>query len=191
MSMLWVSLHLPHLALELRHPSESEPLAVAEGVGKRRCMIACNRAALSSGITLGMDAPSSMMRQPALRILERSRPDERREMTALASWAHQFTSQVSFDASRWMIWLEVGSSLRYFDGLASIYGRIRSGMEQLGYTASLGVAPTLEAAALLTQHPELMPLINRSALRSIIAGLPLEGLALGTKVIDQLHTAGL
>jgi protein ImuB len=190
-AMLWVSLHLPHLAVELRPLQESGPVAVTDGKGSRRTVIACSRAALESGIAVGMDAPSSMMREPQLRLIDRSRTDERRATAAIACWAHQFTSEVCVDASRWMLWLEVGSSLRYFDGLARINSDIKNGIERLGYTASLGIAPTLEAAAFLTQHAEMMPLLAKADIRRMIAELPLRGLDLGLKVIDQLHTAGL
>jgi protein ImuB len=189
--MLWISLYLPHLAVELRQSPESGPLAVTAGAGARRRIIACNTAALEAGITVGMDAPSSMMREPQLRMVDRSRADERRATAAIACWAHQFTSDVCLDAARWMLWLEVGSSLRYFNGLATIHAQIMNGIERLGYTALLGIAPTLEAAALLTQHPGVLPILNKSQIRRTVAALPLAGLEIGPKVIDQLHTTGL
>ena len=112
-------------------------------------------------------------------------------MNALACWAHQFTSDVVLDTPRWMLWLEVGSSLRYFNGLSTLYGHIKDGIALLGHTASVGIAPTLEAAALLTRHPDILPVLNKSEIRRTVAPLPLDGLAIGSKVIDQLHTAGL
>jgi protein ImuB len=189
--MLWVSLHLPHLAIELRQPQESGPLAVTEGAGTRRRVIACSAAARESGIAIGMDAPSSMMREPQLRMIDRSKAGERRAMGAIACWAHQFTNDVCLDVSRWMIWLEVGASLRYFNGLSAVHARVKEGIARLGYTASLGIAPTLEAAALLTKHPDVLPVLNKSEIRRTVSGLPLAGLALDAKVVDQLHTTGL
>ncbi len=189
--MLWTSLHLPHLAVELRPRDEPFPLAITEGMGARRRVIACNAAARAAGIVAAMDAPSSLMREPGLRTIDRSRVDERRAMNAIACWALQFTSDVCLDLPRWRVWLEVGSSLRYFNGLATVHGRIREGIAKLGYTASIGVAPTFEAAAFLTKHPEVLPVINRSDLRRMLAPLPLDGLDIGAQVIDHLHTAGL
>jgi protein ImuB len=158
--MLWVSLHLPHLAMELRQPQPPGPLAVTDGAGARRTVIACNTTALEAGITLGMDAPSSLMREPELRMFDRSKAAERRATLALACWSHQFTSDVCLDVARWMLWLEIGSSLRYFNSLTILHAQIKTGLERLGYTASLGIAPTLEAAALLTKHPDVLPVIN-------------------------------
>jgi protein ImuB len=189
--MLWVSLHLPHLAMELRQPQQPGPLAVTDGTGARRRVIACNTTALEAGITIGMDAPSSMMREPELRMFDRSKADERRATLAVACWAHQFTSDVCLDVARWMVWMEVGSSLRYFNSLATVHAQIKSGIERLGYTASLGIAPTPEAAALLTKHPDILPVINASEMRRTIGPLPLAGLEIAPKVTDQLHTTGL
>jgi protein ImuB len=132
-----------------------------------------------------------MMREPELRMFDRSKVDERRAILALASWAHQFTSDVCLDVARWMVWLEVGSSLRYFNSLTTIRARLKSGIEQLGYTLSLGIAPSIEAAALLTRHRDVLPVINPSEIRRAVNPLPLAGLAIGAKAIDQLHTTGL
>ena len=189
--MLWVCAHLPHLAMELRQPQQPGPFAVTDGTGARRKVIACNQAALEAGIAIGMDAPSSMMREPELQMFDRSKADERRATLALASWAHQFTSDVCVEVSRWMVWMEVGSSLRYFNSLTTIYNQIRNGIDRLGYTVSLGIAPTMEAAALLTQHPETLPITNKSELLRTLNPMPLAGLDIGAKAIDQLHTTGL
>jgi protein ImuB len=204
--MLWVSLHLPHLAMELRQPQQLPkrpreprpsatgprgPLAVTDGTGARRRVIACNTTALEAGIIIGMDAPSSMMRESQLRLFDRSKADERRATLAIACWAHQFTSDVCLDAARWMLWLEVGSSLRYFNGLTTLYAQMKNGLERLGYTALLGIAPTLEAAALLTKHSDVLPILDKSEIRRTVAALPLAGLEIGPKIIDQLHTTGL
>lgn len=189
--MLWICLRLPHLAVELRQPPEPGAIAISDGAGARRLVIACNTAALAAGVAVGMNAPSSLMRAPDLRLLNRCKSAERRAVIALASWAHQFSSDVYLDVHRWMLWLEVGSSLRYFNGLATIHARIKAGIERLGYSASLGIAPTLEAAALLTHHPELLPILGKQALRPTIGVLPLDGSTLGPKVTEQLRSAGL
>jgi len=189
--MLWISVYLPHLAMELRQPQQPRPAVVTDGTGARRRVIACNTTALEAGITIGMDAPSSMMREPELRLFDRSKADERRAILAVASWAHQFTSDVCVEVQRWMLWLEVGSSLRYFNSLTTLHRQIKSGIERLGYTAAIGIAPTLEAAALLTKHPDTMPILNRPEIRRTVGPLSLAGLDIGAKAVDQLHTTGL
>lgn len=189
--MLWVSVHFPHLAMELRQPPQTGPIVVTDGSGARRRVIACNTAAIEAGIIIGMDAPSAMMRESQLRMLDRAKADERRAIFALASWTHQFTSDVCLDVARWLVWLEVGASLRYFNSLTTLYTQLERGIERLGYTTSIGIAPTIEAAAVLTKHPGLLPVLNESEIRRALGPLPLAGLEIGTRAIDQLHTTGL
>jgi protein ImuB len=189
--VLWISLLVPHLAIELRQPQESGPIAITDGTGPRRRLIACNASAREAHILAGFDVPSALMREPTLQLIDRSKADERRALHGLACWAHQFTSDVCMDAARWTLWLEVGSSLRYFNGLTTVCAKIRHGIAQLGYSVSLGIAPTLEAAALLAQHPEVVPALNRIELRRALAPLPIADLAIDAKAIDQLRTTGL
>ena len=189
--MLWVSVFLPHLAIELRQPPYAGAVAITDGVGARRRVVACNVAARAAGIAPGMDVPAAMLRDPGLSAVDRSKADERRALHAVACWAHQFTSDVCIDLTRWTVWLEVGASLRFFNGLATLYGRIRDGLCGLGYTASFGIAPTPEAAAVLAREPGRLPVINRSELRTALASLPLPSLYIDSRVVDQLHTAGV
>lgn len=188
--MLWVSLLLPHLAIELR-PPQAGPIAITDGAGARRCLIACNTSARESGISAGSDVPSAMMREPNLQLIPRLKGDERRAIQAIASWSHQFTSDVCLDTARWTLWLEVGASLRYFNGLTTVFAQVRDGIAQLGYTAYCGIAPTLEAAALLAHHPDVLPILNKSELYPTLSPLPLASLDIGAKVIEQLHVTGL
>jgi len=185
-----MSLLLPHLAIELR-PSQGGPIAITDGTGARRCLIACNASARELGIFAGADVPSAMMREPNLQLIPRSKGDERRAIQAIASWSHQFTSDVCFDSARWTLWLEVGASLRYFNGLSRVFAQVRDGIAQLGYSAYCGIAPTLEAAALLAHHPDVLPILNTSELHPKLSPLPLASLDIGAKVIEQLHVTGL
>ncbi len=189
--MLWICLRLPQLAIELRPSLESGPAAVTDGAGNRRHLIACNEAARDRGLCVGMDVPSCLLREPELRLFARAKADERRALHAVACWGHQFTSEVCVDAPRWIVWLEAGSSLRYFDGLSSLYTRIRDGIVHLGYTACLGVAPTQEGAALLALHRQVPPALNRIELRRCLQPLPLTGLDIAPDIAGQLQAAGL
>jgi len=189
--VLWICLVLPHLAIELRPSSEEDPIAIADGIGSRRYLIDCNASARELGISAGTDVPSAMMREPNLRLIPRSKADERRALHGIACWAHQFTSDVCLDAARWTLWLEVGASLRYFNGLSTVHAEVRDGIARLGYTAACGIAPTLEAAALLAHHPDVLPVLNKSELRATLSPLPLGSLDIGGKVVEQLHVTGL
>ena len=116
---------------------------------------------------------------------------DKHALKALASWAGQFSSCVCFDTERWLLWLEIGSSLRYFSGLAVLLEKVAAGLTTLGLTATTGVAPTPEAAALLTRQPQVLPVLKLNHLQQAIASLPLNELALFPAVIDGLQASGV
>jgi protein ImuB len=138
--VLWLCLRFAHLAVELR-PRELEKLAVTDRIRARRIVIAANEAARASGIHPGMEATRALLKEPELRLVERSKPDERRALHALADWALQFSSTIHLEPTRWLVWLEIGASLRYFEGLTPLQARIAQGIVALDYSATLGIAP--------------------------------------------------
>jgi len=115
--MLWLCLSLPQLAVELLQPAPEGYAAVTDRQGTRRALIACNEAARARGVFKGIDATVALAREPGLRLIERTKAAELKGLKALAGWAQEFSSHVSFDAARWMLWLEIGASIRYFGGI--------------------------------------------------------------------------
>src|SRR5688500_1939986 len=150
--MLWLCLFLPQFPLELRQPAETGLAAIAQRKGSRRFLSACTPEAQAAGIAPGLDAITALTREPGLRLIERSPAQEKQALKALAAWADQFSGFVCFDLERRLLWMEIGSSLRYFGGLDALLERVSGSLQTLGYTAAKGVAPTLEAAALLARH---------------------------------------
>jgi protein ImuB len=63
----------------------------------------------------------------------------------LAAWACQFTPRVSLEPPRALL-AEVQGSLRYFGGLDALVARVRDGLGELGFEATLAVAATPRAA---------------------------------------------
>jgi protein ImuB len=116
---------------------------------------------------------------------------EKHALKALASWAGQFSSCVCFDTERWLLWLEIGSSVRYFSGLPVLLEKVAAGLTALGLTAHTGVAPTPEAAALLARQPQALPVLKLNQLQQAIASLPLSELALFPAVIGGLQASGV
>jgi protein ImuB len=116
---------------------------------------------------------------------------EKHALKALASWAGQFSSCVCFDTERSLLWLEIGSSVRYFSGLPVLLEKVAAGLTALGLTAYTGVAPTPEAAALLARQPQALPVLKLNQLRQAIASLPLSELALFPAVIGGLQASGV
>lgn len=117
---------------------------------------------------------------------------EKHALKALAGWAGQFSSRVFLDTERQLLWLEIGSSLRYFGGLERLLARIETGLKTLALTATTGVAPTAEAAALLARQPQPpLPVRHLSELRAALATLPIAHLALQPAAIAGLQASGL
>ena len=85
---------------------------------------------------------------------------EKHALKALAGWAGQFSSRICLDAERRLLWLEIGSSLRYFGGLDVLLEKVVAGLNALTLKARTGVAPTPEAAALLAQQPQALPVLQ-------------------------------
>jgi protein ImuB len=138
-----MSLRFPHLPVELHQPRDLGRIAVTDRVGARRCVIAFNDLAREAGIEVGMQAPTALLKESELRLVDRSKSDERRALRALADWALQFSGAVCLDVPRWLVWLEIGASLTYFEGVSALRSRIEHGIAALHYSAAVGIAPTL------------------------------------------------
>ena len=189
--MLWLCLSLPQLAVELLQPAPEGFAAITDRAGARRVLIACNEAARDQGVFKGVDATVALAREPRLRLIERAKSAELKAIKALAGWAEEFSSHVSFDAARWMLWLEIGASIRYFGGVRSLRTRVSDGIALLGYTANIGIAPTLEAAALLAANDQSIAIASQALIPQAIGVLPLDTLAVGAKVRTALQSSGL
>jgi len=188
--VLWLALYFPHFALELRQPCENSVAAVTEKKGSRRWLVACNTASREAGLHRGLDATTALARVPALKLLERSKSSERNAMKAIAAWAEQYSSAVCFDAERWMAWIEIGASLKYFGGLDAVVQHVDENIESLGYTAQLGVAPTVEGAALLAVHPQSRPTLSKAELIDAVSPLALNYLYASGDAVDALRSVG-
>ena len=189
--MLWLCLSLPHLAVELLEPAPAGFAAITDACGARRVLIACNEAARTQGVFQGLDATVALAREPQLRLIARTKSAELKAIKALAGWSEEFSSHVSFDAVRWMLWLEIGASIRYFGGIGALRARIAEGIALLGYTANIGIAPTLEAAALLAANDQSIPIISKALIPAGIGVLPLDTLGVSVKVRTALQGSGL
>lgn len=188
--MLWLCLHLAQLALELQPPERDSCVAITDQRGSRRWLLVCNEVSRKAGLHNGLDAAAAMARVPYLKLIERSKPREQASLKALAGWAEQYSSFVCFDAQRWLLWIEIGASLNYFGGLPKLIQDVEQGIASLGYTAHCGIAPTLEAAALLTSHQYAPWVLQLSDLSAALAPLPLNRLAISHPVMESLRGIG-
>lgn len=166
-------------------------MAVIERQGQRRWVLAANAAARAANVLPMQDVSLALVHEPVLRCVDRSLSQERKALQGLAAWAHQWSGEVTLEASRWLLALEVGASLRYFGDLTAVETELRTGAATLGYTVQLGVAPTWEAAALLACSSKSATIRSHAKLVAELAHRPLTELALGSDVHGHLQHAGL
>ncbi len=146
---LWFCVYLPELPLDASGRRDS-PLAVVEDQqGVHRILLA-NEAATAAGVLPGQSANAALALLPELELEERSTVFEQQTLETLAARLEQFSSFVSI-AAQDVLLLEIAGSLRLFGGLKPLRKRIVSELEQLGFAASLAIAPTPLAATWLAR----------------------------------------
>ena len=188
--MLWMCLYFPELPLELREPRDIGCVAITDRIGSRRVLIACNEASREAGLHRGQDATTALAHCPTLRLLDRSRTQEHAALHALAGWAEQFSSKVCMDVDRWLVWIEIGASLQYFQGLDALTRLVSRRINALGYTTLRGIAPTLEASALLARCACSTPILQVTRLRDQLSSLPIGSLTIDRNAMQALHGIG-
>jgi len=206
--MLWLCIVLPRLPLEaLRCDAVDRRIAQATVItaceGSARWIVCCNPAAERAGLKPAMSFTVALAIQPALNALEREPRFEQAALERLAAWAYQFSSTVitgdiprqlrlaSAGAHAGVLWLEIGSSLRLYGGFRSLIEHLERELAELHYTYRLGVAPTIEGAALLARAGIRLAITTPAALRARIRKLPIGALALAPEILQQLHTTGV
>lgn len=175
--MLWIALELPSLPLQLaeRGCISPTPLVIADGPAQRPQVACANAAARAAGIREGQAVAAAKALAGELKVLARNPEGERVALEGLAGWAGQFTPAASVDGQG--IALEVDASLKLFGGHAKLTGLVRSGVRDLGFQATLGIAPTPLATRLFAraeaQGQRVRSCVAIGELGERIAGLPL------------------
>ncbi len=190
--MLWLSLYLPHLPLEvfLRGGAQPGPLAVLATHSNRQTILARNRAAAAHGITPGMPLGAALSLCADLVTHPREEGAEGTALEGLALWAEQFTPTLSLALPAALL-LEVEGSLKLFGGVEALRERIDSGVTALGYRARLALAPSPLGAWLLAQAGQHQSVLNRGELEQALSPLPLGLLDLPKEKSKALRGMGL
>ena len=128
-----------------------------------------------------------------LRVVERNLAQERDALERIAAWAGQYTPMVHIEPHG--IVLEVASSLRLFAGHARLTAAIQRGVRDLGFNATLGVAPTPLAARLFAraeaQGRAVRACLEVAHLAERVGELPLFLLDWPEKTLARLTDLGL
>jgi protein ImuB len=198
--MLWLCITLPQLPLEALVPGDDDhALIVTATEGSTRSVVCANSAALRARIKPGLNYTVALAIHPRLIALPRRPEAERCALARLGAWAYQFSSQVICDeiapdlhhARNAALWLEVGASSALFGGLPPLIERLEHELGELHYTYRLGIAPTLEGAALLARSEVPVAVTSIDALRAHVRGSSIALLGLTPEVTSQLRMAGI
>lgn len=199
-AMLWLCISLPELPLEALRPDASEELTVVTDCeANARWIICCNPAAERAGLKGGMSYTTALAIRNGIKMLERKPHAEKAALDRLAAWAYQFSSTVIIGeaplelrrARTAALWLEIGASLKLFGGFRTLIEQLEAALAQLHYTYQLGIAPTLEGAALLARSNIRLALTTIQALQARIRDLSVAQLALAPEITQQLHMVGI
>lgn len=146
--------------------------------------------AQAAGIRCGMTLSSARGILPQLLSQPREERQEREVLRSLAAWAMQFSSRISLSGSDALL-LEIGGSLRLFGGLDALCQRIATGLDELGYSASPGIAPTPRGAEVLAHGHNPQPALDMAQLQQQIQTLPLAGLNWDARSLQRFDAIGI
>ena len=193
--MLWVALELPSLPLQIaeRAGATPHPLVISEGTSQRPLVACANGAARDAGIRVGQAVAAAKALAGELKIIDRDSCAELEALERLAAWAGQFTPMSCIDGQG--IVLEVESCLRLFEGHARLTAAVQRGVRDLGFHATLGVAPTPLAARVFARA-QAQGRVTRSCtslddLEVRLADLPVFLLEWPAKTLAHLTDLGL
>ncbi|MGJ7913924.1 Y-family DNA polymerase [Massilia sp. LXY-6] len=145
---LWIGLSLPRLPLEVFSPSWCTDAGSV--VLEQERVLALSGMARAAGVQPGMRRGGVLMLMPEAQLHERSAQREAEALVAVAMAMLQYTPQVT-EAEEGTLLMDVGASLRLFGGVLALCRRVRANVRALGFTASLGCAPTARGAWLLAR----------------------------------------
>jgi protein ImuB len=198
--MLWLCITLPQWPLEaLLCEQDERPTVVTSCEGSTRSIVCCNPAAERAGLKPAMNFTTALAILPDVIAMERRLSAEQAALERLAAWAYQFSSNVivgeiftDLRRSRTTsLWLEIGASLRLFGGFRKLVEQLEVELRKLFYSYQLGIAPTLEGAALLARTGVRVAITTLSALQARIAEVAVSWLNLDPWIPQQLNTLGV
>jgi protein ImuB len=200
---LWLALALPALPLQLAtralDPATAAalPIVVTDGPAQRLQVAFCNDSARGAGIAPRLKLAAAQALAPRLIALPRQPEREAGALHELACWGYQFSAAIAVrdDGHAHGLLLEIGGSLRLFGGRTLLLRRLRSELDDLGYRAQAGLAPTPRAAWWIAlaraRGREARDALSAEDLAATLDPLPLALAGWDEATLGTLHTLGL
>jgi protein ImuB len=161
---LLFSLYLPLLPLEALRPCWSEPgpfVVMQDGQA-----VVVSPPARALGIQPGMRAGGIIALAPEALLLERDQHKEQAALNAIVMAMLRYTPDIML-APDFGVVLDVGASLTLFGGPVKLARAARESLRAMGFSGTLGAAPTAAGAWLLARRPRQKHLpLRRRCLRT-------------------------
>ncbi len=187
---LWLCVHLPRLPVDVLKHNAAIPCAAVETVRNRPQVIACNSAAEKRGVQPGMALAAALSLCAELDVRERDRRAECARLNDLAAAAWQLSASVClYDAGS--VVLEIGGSLKLFNGLGGVLQRAREEFGRLGSDFVFAVAGTAKASCWLARHLPGSYVLFAGELPGLLRGLPVQVLELAEPQLNALRRSGV
>lgn len=184
------------------------PAGLQLAVADRLTILHANDNAVAFGVQRGMKRATALALAPELTLIERDPARERQALETIAGWALQFTPMVSLQSACPLpavpaskphgarpdrpcgLLLELEPSLKLFGGRQALITRLKLGLNDLGFSARIAIAPTPTAAWLMACHQDGLSALGEAQLNARLAGLPIELLDSVAGHQEQLQTIG-
>ncbi len=189
---LWASLYLPSLLLDTMTTDGDCPpaIAIVERCNNRQQVRSCNDTARHAGIRVGMPLNSAYSILPSLSAVEYDAEHEARLLYQTGEWAMQYSSMVSLHPPCHVL-IEIGASRHLFGDFGKLIATLQQGLADIGYQASIGIAPTALAASVLARAEVRVGTASLQRLPSLLGELPIQYLEFEEAVIDGLLRSGI
>lgn len=193
---LWLCVHLPQLPLEVYVRAQPEPesesgvLVIHDGHARSPCVIAATPRARAAGVQAGMRLEAAHALCAGLRVQARDTVAEQRLLHNVAAWCGQFSSLITLVPPDTIL-VEVRGSLRLFGGIEPVWRAVQTGVQALGLTAQLALAPSPLAATWLARAGMAVKLVGQGGVVRQLSRLPLAVLGLDERDHVSLQGMGL
>jgi len=187
---LWLCVRLPRLPVDILGGPPDAPRAATATVKNHVVIAACSSAAERYGVRSGMTLAAAHSLCRDLSVSPRDPPAECRKLNEFARAACGLSGAVSLYAEDSIV-LEIGGSLRLFDGLRGVLRRARTEFTALRARFVFGIAATPRAADWLARHQPGRYALFADELPAVLRSLPVEVLTPEEKTLRQFERSGI
>lgn len=187
---LWLCIYLYQLPLDVLRDGTDQPAVVTEERAGRVMVRSADPLASEAGIQSGMTLAMALSLNQHICIYTRNLHAERCGLEALAARLFKLSSRVVLFTDNSIV-VEVQKSLRLFGGIEGLLQYLRRDLDGVGYTCTLGLAPTPRAAFWLAQSPGENMVYAEDSLVSALDGLSAQLVAKNSKQCARMQRSGI